>query len=178
MDSKQKETIIKLQKLNPNSIEFYDVATSYFSRRNHSDRNCGVIFFLFALLGLIGILPSGVGLFRYMKGIIVILFFGWAGWKSFWHGQKHLVLIKTSRAAGTEYQKRALRHFCRKLTYCSEPIGVFILRQLGEDAQPTLSPDLIKYKKRKQTDEEHWQWMESSEKVLREKINRQLKELT
>jgi hypothetical protein len=149
VDSKQKETIIKLQKLNPNSIEFYDVATRYFSRRCRSNRNCGLISNFFALLGIVVIIFSPPNWFTDISSVLAILFFGSIGWGVFRIGHTQLVLIKTSRKAGSKYQKDALYFFCER-DYCSQPVGGFILRQLGEDAHAKLHPLSIKGRKRDQ----------------------------
>ena len=185
MDSKQRETIIKLQKLNPNSIEFYDVATNYFRIRSRSTRSCGLMFFVFALIGLMGAFAPWESLSGHIIGIVIFWSSGWIGWLAFRMGQTQLVLIKTHRAAGSKYQENALRFFCDR-DYCSEPIGVFILRQLSdEDAQATLNPASSKGIKRERTffkklfgksytEKEHEQWIANKEKILRDKVNRQL----
>jgi hypothetical protein len=187
VDSKQRETIIKLQKLNPNSIEFYDVAASYFSRRCRSNRTCGIFFLLCALVGLMGIFAPWENLSGHITGIFVFSFSAWIGWSVFRLGQTQLVLIKTHRVAGLKYQENALRFFCNR-DYCSQPIGVFILRRLGDaNAQATLHPlsskgrkrdqSLLKLFGKKYTDQEHEQWLESKEEILRDKVNQELAEL-
>src|ERR1035437_5095614 len=187
MDSRQRKTIIRLQELDPHSIEFYDVATGYFRRRSRSTRNCGIIFCLFELVGLMRMFAPWENWSGHLQGVFIVLFFGLIGWNAYRMGNNELILIKASRVAGPEYQAEALRVFCR-YQYSAQPIGVYILRRLGEGAQPTLPPAAIKGRKRdlamlkmlfprRFTDQKNEQRMKKREDVLRDKVNRKLEDI-
>jgi hypothetical protein len=165
---RQKEAILALQKLSSNSIEFYDVAATYFSRKSRSDKNCGIIFIILGLLGLLGLIfspPGGLLDFANGLGIGVFLLFGG---KLFELGRGQLARINTSRGADQEQREETLRYFCNRL-YCSQAIGVFILRQLGDEAQACMPPISSKFPKAK--------WIEARERILREQVDDQLNEL-
>jgi len=136
------------------------------------------MLFFFALIGVMGIFAPWETWSGHLIGVFVFLFSGFFGWVTFRMGHTQLVLIKASRAANPEHQENALRFFCER-DYCAEPVGVFILRHLdNNNAQATLNP-IVKRKLRSKckTDEEYKQRIDSKEKVLRERVNQQLKNL-
>ena len=188
MDSKQQKTILKLEKLESHSIEFYDVATGYFRVRSRSIRTCGMFSLFLSPIGLVGVFaPSDSPIFWHITGMLLFVLCAWFGWNIYKLGNTDLVLIKTSRVAGSEYQEKALRLICR-LKYSADPIGVYILRRLGEPALATLPPAVIMSRKREHTllkklfpkrytDHAYEQRSKHQMGILKEKVDRELKSL-
>jgi hypothetical protein len=177
MDSRQKKAIIKLQSLSPHSIEHYETATKFFRVRSHSIRSCGFFFLFCSLFGIMEIFAPWETWFGHLRGFFIALLFGFLGWGAFRMGRTQIVLIRASHTASQKNRENTLRFFCKHI-YCTQPIGIFILRQLGDDAQAALNPIVKrKLKKKFKIDEEYNQQVESKEKPLQEMVNRELQNL-
>ena len=136
MRSSQKQVLSGLQTLRFGSVEFYDVACPYFSRRFRVIRNCGLFFMTMAVLcALIVFMQNESWLFD-IKFCAFSLLFGAIGWTPYRIGRYGIEMIETARRANTQHQMNAL-HFIASTSkpLRRNPVGGFVLRQFGDEKQ-------------------------------------------
>jgi hypothetical protein len=136
--SSQEKVIAELCRLNFRSIEFYDIATRYFSVRYRIIRNCGLFFIFFAGVSLVLIFVSEESWILKIANLVGGCLCAMIGQIPFRIGKWGIWMIKTARKAGEKHQINALRTAANSKPFRDDPIGKFVLRQLQEN---TLSSD-------------------------------------
>jgi hypothetical protein len=134
LPSSQQDVVAKLQALDFHSIEFYDVATRYFYGRLLIIHNCGLFFVFMAVLSLEfvylfwgrwNLVVSSIGTFCCSAVI---------SWGPFRIGKYGIRLIKAARRSDTQHQLDTLLLLAKSKPFRSDPVGLFIRKQVGGDA--------------------------------------------
>ncbi len=135
MRSSQKEIIAELQTLNFQSIEFYSVATRYFSVRYRIIRNCGLFFIFLAGLSLVLVFISEVSWIFKITNLAGSCLSAMIGRATFRIGTYGIGMIKTARKADGQHQINALHIAASSKPFRGDPIGKFVLQQLKKNGR-------------------------------------------
>lgn len=143
--SSPQRIVAKLQAHELSSIEFYDIAGSYFRRRFQVIQISGLFFFYMAILFVVLVFFSQVPWWFDIPAGIFSFICAFTGRAPYRIGTYGLQMIEAARRLDEQHRKEVLNFIITKRLFRADPVGIFILRLLNDDeSQSNATPGRVK----------------------------------
>ena len=131
-----KRRLARLQSLEFTSTEFYDLATDHFRPQLRTIRNCGIFLLVLGALAVVLLLVADSRLpvkIIFAAGAAFLAMIGWGTCRLSW---LYIKLIKVARDGGRNARLETLGRLACRRDLRTDPVALFILEKLNEDAPP------------------------------------------
>jgi hypothetical protein len=135
------QAISRLQVLDARTVDFYDAAAAYLSRRLRSVRNSSFGIMLFGLAPLLVFWAQKNWVLAAVWCLPACLF-GFLGWVPFLEGRSGIRLTRLAREADEGGRSDALRQLAGGRPFRCDRVGAFILQQLGSEGAQRITSGL------------------------------------